>query len=444
MNIAIIGSGYVGLVAGACFADGGHSVLCVDRDEAKIRGLSEGRIPIFEKGLPLLIERNMRAGRLRFTVSIAEAVSKSKVIFFAVGTPPLPGGDADLSQLREAAEQAAMAMNDYRIFVNKSTVPVGTYALVRRWIAALTEAPFDVVSNPEFLKEGSAIEDFLKPERVVIGTTNKEVYEIMADIYSPFVRQGRPVLCMHPLSAEITKYASNALLATRISFMNELSRLCENVGGDIEEVRRGMIYDSRIGPHFLYAGPGYGGSCFPKDLRALLWTARDQGLSLGIIEAAEKANDIQKQILPERVCRHFGASIRDRTIAVWGLAFKPETDDVRESPALTLIEDLLQTGARVRAYDPVATENASRVLAHRKLSYCASAMEATAGADALVIVTEWNEFRKPDFPKLKASLKLPVIFDGRNIYSPEVVRRHGFIYHAIGRMLPKEESQRAA
>ncbi|MEK6705813.1 MAG: UDP-glucose/GDP-mannose dehydrogenase family protein [Bdellovibrionota bacterium] len=432
MKVAVIGTGYVGLVAGACFADSGNNVSCVDNDQSKIDALKQGVIPIFEPGLDTLVKRNVAEGRLHFTTSTAEAVIASDIIFLAVGTPPLPNGEPDMKYLKSAAEEVARSMNGHKIIVNKSTVPIGTHKVMMEWITPYTHFPFEIVSNPEFLKEGSALEDFLKPDRVVIGTHKEAVYKTMAELYAPFVRQGNPVLWMDPLSAEMTKYACNAFLATRISFMNELAVLCDKLGGDIEQVRRGMITDTRIGKHFLYAGVGYGGSCFPKDVQALMSTARKVDIPMGIVTAAETANARQKAILVSKIKAHFGNSLKNRSFALWGLAFKPNTDDMREAPALIIIEELLKAGAKVRAYDPVAEETTKKVIGE-KITYCSSAYDAANGADALVLVTEWNEFRNPDFDHLKALLKTPIIFDGRNVYNPAHLQKQGYTYYGIGR-----------
>lgn len=432
MKIAVIGTGYVGLVAGACFADTGNTVYCVDKDPSKIEMLKRGEIPIFEPGLETLVKRGFAEKRLIFTTQTAEAVAASEVVFMAVGTPSLPNGEPNLTFLKAAAEEVARAMTGYRLIVNKSTVPIGSHKVVGEWMAPHTKHPFDVCSNPEFLKEGSALEDFLRPDRVVIGTEKEEVYKTMAELYSPFVRQGNPIIWMDPVSAELTKYACNSFLATRISFMNELSLLCEKVGGDIEKVRKGMTTDVRIGKHFLYAGVGYGGSCFPKDVQALMSTAKKNGMTMEIVTAAENANARQKNHLVTRVKKHFGNDLSGKTFAVWGLAFKPNTDDMREAPAITIIEGLTQAGAKVRAFDPVATDNAREYLGS-KATFCSNAFEAAEGSDALLVVTEWNEFRHPDFAQIKNALKQPIIFDGRNIYSPEQLRKLGFTYFGIGR-----------
>lgn len=434
MKITIIGTGYVGLVAGACFADTGNEVYCVDSDEKKIKALKDGIIPIFEPGLEAMVKRAQAHGRIHFTTSTGDAVRVSEIIFMAVGTPPLPNGDSDMSFLRAAAEEVARSMEGYRLIVNKSTVPIGSHRVVAEWMSAFTKCKFDVVSNPEFLKEGSAVDDFLKPDRVVIGTDKVEVYNKMAELYAPFVRQGNPIVWMDPASAEITKYACNAFLATRISFMNELALLCETVGGDIEKVRRGMSSDTRIGKHFLYAGVGYGGSCFPKDIQALLATGKSHSIPMNVVAATESANAAQKHQLAKKVERLFGSDLRGRTLALWGLSFKPNTDDMREAPSLVIIDDLIKAGASVRAFDPIAMDNAKACLSNKdRVKLCESANEAAEGADALLLVTEWNEFRHPDFENLKKLLKNPIIFDGRNLYEPKALKAAGFAYFGMGR-----------
>jgi UDPglucose 6-dehydrogenase len=441
MKIAVIGTGYVGLVAGACFADTGNTVYCVDKDPDKISSLKRGIIPIFEPGLDTLVKRGYAEERLLFTTNTAEAVAAAEIVFMAVGTPPLPSGEPDLQYLKAASEEVARAMTGYRLVVNKSTVPIGSHRVVADWMKPHTRHEFDVVSNPEFLKEGSAVEDFLKPDRVVIGTDKPECFARMADLYSPFVRQGNPIIQMDPVSAEITKYACNAFLATRISFMNELSVLCEKVGGDIEEVRKGMTTDVRIGKHFLYAGAGYGGSCFPKDVQALMATGRRNDVPMGIVTSAEEANMRQKLRLSSKVKKHFAGDVSQKTFAVWGLAFKPNTDDMREAPALTVISELTKAGAKIRAFDPVATENARRMIDSRngQVEFCESSMDCLKGADALLIVTEWNEFRHPDFDRIKSLLKAPLIFDGRNLFAPAQMSALGFTYYGIGRN-PREKT----
>ncbi len=437
MKIAVIGTGYVGLVAGACFADTGNDVVCVDIDASKVDALRRGEIPIYEPGLKELVERGVRENRLSFTTQTEAAVQACEIIFLAVGTPPLPSGEPDLQYLRAASEAIGRAMNGPKIVVNKSTVPIGSHETVANWIRPLTKQPVEVVSNPEFLKEGSAIEDFLKPDRVVIGTKSESAYRKMAELYAPFVRQGNPVLWMDPVSAEITKYACNAFLATRISFMNELARLCEKAGGDVEEVRKGMSTDVRIGRHFLYAGVGYGGSCFPKDVQALVAKGRELGTELAVVEGAETANAKQKKHLVERVKARFGSQLTGKRFALWGLAFKPNTDDMREAPALTIIAGLLELGATVHAYDPVAMPNAAKILegpiAEGRVTFAKNAADTLPGADALLIATEWNEFRHADLAKVKSALKQPVLFDGRNLYQPAAARAVGLEYFSIGR-----------
>jgi len=433
MKIGVIGTGYVGLVAGACFADTGNQVLCVDKDASKINRLKNGEIPIYEPGLDTLVARNVEQDRLRFTTSVKEAAEDCEIIFMAVGTPPLPTGEPDLSFLKSAVQEVGKHMTGYRLIVNKSTVPIGAHLLVQEWITNQTKHPVDVVSNPEFLKEGTAIEDFLKPDRVVIGAKSQTAFDKMAKLYAPFVRQGNPILFMDPISAEMTKYACNAFLATRISFMNELSQLCEKVGGDIELVRKGMVTDPRIGKHFLYPGVGYGGSCFPKDVQALVSKSKEKGVELRIVTAAENANASQKKHLFNKIVDHFKTKdLSQCTFAIWGLAFKPNTDDIREAPALVLIDALLKAGAKVKAFDPVAIENTKKVF-EEKVVFTKNAYEAVKDADALVLVTEWNEFRQADLQKVKASMKTANLFDGRNIFDPQSVKELGFTYYGIGR-----------
>ena len=432
MKVSVIGTGYVGLVAGACFSDTGNHVICVDNDPAKIESLNRGRIPIYEPGLEAIVVRSKREGRLSFTIDTAEAVQNSEVIFIAVGTPPLPNGDSDLSYLKSAAHAIAQAMDGYRIVVIKSTVPIGTHHKLKEWIKEKTDYPFDVVNNPEFLKEGTAVDDFLRPDRVILGTDKAEVFERLKKLYSPFVINGNPILKMSAESAELAKYASNAFLATKISFMNELSHLCEKVGGDINDVRTGMSLDVRIGKHFLYAGAGYGGSCFPKDVRALVATAQKNDLKLEIAQAVEDVNNRQKKVLFSKINDYFKSDLKGKIFAIWGLAFKPNTDDIREAPALILIRQLLEKGAQIKAFDPVAMENVQKIF-ENKITLTDSASQALKGADALVVVTEWREFRNPDFQEIKKELKSPVIFDGRNLYQPSELKQQGFRYFSIGR-----------
>ena len=431
MQIAIIGTGYVGLVVGTCFAENGNRVTCVDLDESKIFRLKKGETPIYEPGLKDLIRRNADEGRLSFTTDTATAVKEAKVCFIAVGTPPGEDGSADLTHVLDVAKSIARAMEGYKVIVNKSTVPVGTNHRVRDAIAELTDHPFDVVSNPEFLKEGAAIDDFMKPDRVVLGADSEKAMRVMQELYSPFVRTGKPILCMDPLSAEMTKYAANAMLASRISFMNEIARLCEAVGADVNEVRKGLATDSRIGFAFLFAGAGYGGSCFPKDVRALTITAEDHGVQMRIIEAVESVNDSQKSLIYEKVMTHFDGDLKGRNFAMWGLAFKPNTDDMREAPSLVIIEKLLDKGATVTAFDPEATKECQHVLGDR-ISYTKDALSALDGADALILITEWNEFRHVDPSDIKSRLNTGVVFDGRNIWKPTTMREHGFTYYGIG------------
>lgn len=428
----MIGTGYVGLVAGACFADNGNQVICLDIDQVKVDALRRGEIPIYEPGLETLVKRASKEGRLQFTTSYAEAVAPAEVIFLAVGTPALPSGEPNTQYLQAAAEEIGRQMNGYKIIVNKSTVPIGSHQVVREWISKHSKHDFDVVSNPEFLKEGSAVDDFLKPDRVVIGTEKESVYQKMAELYGTFCRQGNPIIWMDTVSAEITKYACNAFLATRISFMNELSRLCEKTGGDVEMVRTGMASDVRIGKHFLYAGPGYGGSCFPKDVQALISTGKKFDTDLSIVAATENANQKQKHHMVAQVTKHFGGDVKGKTIAVWGLAFKPNTDDMREAPSLVIIEELLKKGATIKAYDPVSMKNAKEYLGDR-ITYAKSSYDATEGADALLLVTEWNEFRNADFTRVRLGMNRPVLFDGRNIYHPARMKESGFTVFGIGR-----------
>jgi len=441
MKITIVGTGYVGLVTGACFADTGNEVLCLDLDERKIGMLREGRIPIYEPGLEDMVRRNVSAGRLRFTTSVAESVDFGTLQFIAVGTPPDEDGSADLRHVLGAARSIGRHMKAFRVIVDKSTVPVGTADLVREAIAEElkarnTDVPYAVVSNPEFLKEGAAIEDFMKPDRVVVGSDDERATQLMRAIYAPFQRNHERMLVMDVRSAELTKYAANAMLATRISFMNELANLAERLGADIEQVRRGIGSDPRIGYHFLYAGTGYGGSCFPKDVKALQRSGTQSGFDLHVLEAVERVNEAQKSLLVRKIVRRFGENLAGRRFALWGLAFKPNTDDMREAPSLAVIDGLLSRGATIAAYDPVAVHEAQRVLGDRAgLAYAESPSAAVEGADALVIVTEWKEFRSPDFDDLRKRLRERVIFDGRNLYDPDMLRECGIDYYGVGRGL---------
>jgi UDPglucose 6-dehydrogenase len=424
VKVAVVGSGYVGLVVGACLAEAGNSVVCADVAEGKIAQLKRNQMPVYEPGLEPLVVRNQGEGRLRFTTDVGAAVRDADVIFIAVGTPPGEDGSADLQQVLEVAHTIGRNMTGPKVVITKSTVPVGTAAKVREAIAQHTTERFHVCSNPEFLKEGAAIEDFMKPDRVVVGVDAPEAASVLAELYAPFVRTGNPLIFMDVTSAELTKYAANAMLATRISFMNQIAEVCEKAGADVALVRKGMGSDPRIGPAFLFPGPGYGGSCFPKDVRALIRTAEDVGVSLDVLKAVEVVNQRQKGRL--------GSRLSGRRVAVWGLAFKAETDDMRESPALTLIRALLDAGAEVRAHDPAAIPSARAALGDR-VCYHEHQYDALRGADALVIVTEWLQFRNPDFDRMKGLLKQPIIVDGRNLYDPAKMRALGFTYTCIGR-----------
>jgi UDPglucose 6-dehydrogenase len=433
MKIAVVGTGYVGLVLGACLAENGNDVICVDKDESKVNTLNAGGMPIYEPGLEEMVRHNHHEERLQFTTDLPLAVRASEIVFIAVGTPQGEDGSADLSHVLGVARDVGRAMNKYTIVVDKSTVPVGTAARVRETIAAETAQPFSVVSNPEFLKQGAAIEDFMKPDRVVIGIEDGDARaaSMMKDLYGPFTRTGAPILIMSTASAELCKYAANSILATRISFMNEIANVCELVGADVDEVRKAIGADRRIGTSFLFPGVGYGGSCFPKDVKALLKSAQDHGYDFAILSAVEAANEKQKRRLVEKMEQHF-TDLRGKTIALWGLAFKPRTDDMREAPAIPIIERLLERGAKVRAYDPAAGAVAKRLFDGR-IAVCDRSYDTLSGADALAIVTEWNEFREPDFAKMRSLLRAPIVFDGRNIYSPEQMRALGFTYFSIGR-----------
>ena len=437
MRIAVVGTGYVGLVAGVCFADSGHTVACVDIDEAKIKALSQGRSPIYEPGLEELLEKNLAAERIAFTTELKEAVRGSDVVFIAVGTPERDDGSADLRAAMSVAHQIAEAAERYTVVVNKSTVPVGTAARMQAEIAARAKVEVDVVSNPEFLKEGAAIDDFLRPDRIVIGSPSERARSIMAELYAPFVRTEGPIYFMDPRSAELTKYAANAMLASRISFMNDVAMLCERVGADVDSVRRAMGADERIGQKFLFPGCGYGGSCFPKDVKALVATARNQGLDFALLAAVDAVNDRQKRLLAQKARAYFAGhgGLRGKKCAVWGLAFKPKTDDLRQAPAIALIEELLAEGAVVSVHDPVAMEAARHQLGDR-VQFASSPYATLAGAEALFLVTEWNEFRQPDFDRIKKQMARPVLFDGRNIWNPVRLRELGFTYFGIGRAGP--------
>ena len=431
MNLAVVGTGYVGLVAGTCFAESGNDVTCVDIDEQKISTLRAGKVPFYEPGLEELLRRNLEEQRLSFTTDLKAAVRQSSVVFIAVGTPQGLDGKANIDQVLGTAKAVAAAMDGYKIIVNKSTVPVGTADQILTLLASATSHPFAVIANPEFLKEGAAVEDFMKPDRVVLGSGDSRAIEVLKELYEPFVRTGNPILTMDARSAEMSKYAANAMLAMKISFINEVANLCEKVGADVGEVRRAIGLDRRIGPHFIFPGVGYGGSCFPKDIRAMI-AMGEPSLELPLLRAVEQANDRQKGILVEKVKRHFGNDLSGRTFAVWGLSFKPRTDDMRDAPSITVLESLLGAGANIQVYDPEATEEARKIFADR-IRYHRRNYDALKGADALLVVTEWNEFRRPNFETMKQLLKSLVIFDGRNIYDPDELRKLGFTYYSIGR-----------
>ena len=440
MKVTVVGTGYVGLVTGACLSEMGNHVVCLDIDERKVKLLKSGGIPIHEPGLEAVVHRNVAAGRLQFTTNVQEAVAHGTIQFIGVGTPPDEDGSADLQYVLAAATNIGRYMTDYKVIVDKSTVPVGTAdkvsAAVRVALSArgLGDTEFAVVSNPEFLKEGAAVDDCMRPDRIVVGADDERAILLMRALYTPFMRNHDRLQVMDVRSAEFTKYAANAMLATRISFMNELALLAERVGADIEMVRKGIGSDPRIGTHFLYPGTGYGGSCFPKDVKALIHTAREAGMALGVLQAVEDANERQKHVLVDKIVARFGEELSGRTFAMWGLAFKPNTDDMREAPSRVIIDELTRRGASVRAYDPVAMEEAGRVMEGRpRLQFTVNQAEALVGADALVVVTEWKEFRNPDFDAVKAALKQPLIFDGRNIYDPALMKLHGIEYSGIGR-----------
>jgi UDPglucose 6-dehydrogenase len=431
MKIAVVGTGYVGLVAGACFAESGNDVICVDRDDAKIRLLRKGRMPIYEPGLEEMVNRNRQENRLTFTTTLGKAVRDSAIIFIAVGTPQGEDGSADLQHVLGVAQDIARAMNGYKVVVDKSTVPVGTSNKVREVIRRETTHPFSVVSNPEFLKQGAAIEDFMKPDRVVIGAEDPRAAELMLELYQPFTRTGAPIMVMDCASAELTKYAANAMLATRISFMNEVANVCELVGADVDQVRRAIGADRRIGTSFLFPGVGYGGSCFPKDVKAMIHFASEKSYDFKILTAVEQVNERQKMRMFAKMQAHFG-TLKGKTIGVWGLAFKPKTDDMREAPAIPLITALVDAGARVQAYDPEALKVARGIFG-TKVHYVTKGYDALKAADALAIVTEWNEFRRPDFTRMRKLMRSPVVFDGRNLFTPDQMKGNGFTYYSIGR-----------
>ncbi|MBT1698631.1 UDP-glucose/GDP-mannose dehydrogenase family protein [Fulvivirgaceae bacterium PWU4] len=432
MKIAVVGTGYVGLVTGTCFAETGNTVTCIDIDQNKVNKLKSGKVTIYEPGLEQLFERNIKQERLSFTTKLSEGIKDAKVIFLALPTPPGEDGAADLKYVLKVADDLGPLLEDYTVIVDESTVPVGTADKVRQRIAAKAKVEFDVVSNPEFLREGVAVDDFMKPERVVIGTTSTKARKLMETLYAPYVRQGNPLVFMDERSAELTKYAANSFLATKISFMNEIANLCELVGADVDAVRKGIGTDSRIGKRFLFPGIGYGGSCFPKDVQALAKSAADAQYEFKILKAVMDVNTTQKTKLIDRIKKYFGGSLKGKTIAVWGLSFKPHTDDIREAPALYNIEEFLKEGAIVKAHDPEAMENVKQLF-DSKISYFDSAYDAAEGADAIFIATEWPEFRTPDFEKLTSLVKARVIFDGRNVYELDVMKEQGFTYFSIGR-----------
>jgi len=439
MQLAIIGTGYVGLVTGTCFAETGNNVMCIDINEEKIRQLKEGKSPIYEPGLDTLLERNIKEKRLQFTTSLTDGIRDAQVIFLALPTPPGKDGAADLQFVLDVADQLGSLITSYKVIVNKSTVPVGTAEKVAAVLAQkLDPSLFDVVSNPEFLREGVAVEDFLKPDRVVIGTSSDRAKKLMDELYQPFVRQGNPIYFMDERSSEMTKYAANAYLAMRISFMNEMANLCEKAGANVDWVRVGIGSDSRIGKRFLFPGVGYGGSCFPKDVQALAQTAREMDYDFRIVNTVMQVNEMQKIRLGRKIKELFGSDLSGKTFAIWGLAFKPETDDIREAPALYLIDELLDAGARVRAFDPEAMENVKRIYGD-KVHFATDQYDALTGADALAIVTEWSEFRNPDFKRIGDILNNPVIFDGRNVYALEKMEELGFYYESIGRKIVHQQ-----
>ena len=439
MKICVIGTGYVGLVAGTCLAEMGNNVICVDKDTNKLAKLEQGIIPIYEPGLEELIKANVAEGRLSFTSDLDMAVKKSLVCFIAVGTPQGEDGSADLQYVYDVAESIGKAINGYKVIIDKSTVPVGTAEKVTEIIKAHTNEKFDVVSNPEFLKQGAAVDDFLKPDRVVIGSNSQHATEIMQELYAPFLRTGNPVIIMDVKSAEMTKYAANSFLAVKISYANEIANICEKVGADAEMVRIGMCADKRIGSQFLFPGLGYGGSCFPKDVKALLKTAKDNGCDYQLLESADKVNKLQRQVFINKITKRFGENLSGKTFAVWGLAFKPKTNDMREAPAITIINALLEKGAKIQAYDPKAFDCAKMIFGD-KITYAKSSYDALKDADALLLLTEWNEFRRPDFDRMKDLLKTPIIFDGRNQYNSTRLIQRGFEYTCIGKNTTDKEA----
>ncbi len=432
MNIAVVGTGYVGLVTGTCFAETGNHVVCVDINADKVKMMKEGKVPIYEPHLDVIFERNIRQGRLHFTTNLAEALEKAQIVFLALPTPPGEDGSADLSYVLNAAADIGKLMTDYKVLVDKSTVPVGTAEKVTEAVKKHAKVEFDVVSNPEFLREGFAVDDFLKPDRVVVGTSSERARKLMEELYKPFVRQGNPIIFMDERSAELTKYAANAFLAAKITFMNEIANFCEAVGADVDKVRIGMGSDSRIGKRFLFPGIGYGGSCFPKDVQALAKSGIEAGYQFQIIESVMKVNEEQKTALMPKIKKHYGGSLKGKHFAMWGLAFKPDTDDIREAPALYMIDALLAEGATVAAFDPEGSKNVQKMKGD-VIRYASDEYDSLKDADALIICTEWAEFRNPDLERVKSSLKKPVIFDGRNLYELETMKEKGFSYVSIGR-----------
>lgn len=432
MKIGVIGTGYVGLVVGTCLAESGNDVICVDIDKKKVQMLQRGKSPIYEPGLEELLKKNIQEKRLTFTTDLEDTVRKTEVIFLALPTPQSEDGSADLSHVLAVARQIAKCINGYKVIVNKSTVPIGTADKVRKIIGKESKYEFDVVSNPEFLKEGAAVNDFMKPDRIVVGASSTRAINIMQDLYAPFIRTGNPFIIMDERSAELTKYAANSLLATKISFMNEIANICERVGADVEMVRKGIGTDPRIGQQFLFAGVGYGGSCFPKDVSALGKTAEDYKYDFKILKSVQLVNKNQRTLLIQKILKYFAGNVKKKVITVWGLSFKPNTDDMREAPAVAIIHELKKRGAIIHAHDPVAIEEARKLL-DRSVKFFDGNYDALKGADALVVVTEWNEFRRPDFDKMKSLMNHPVVFDGRNIYNPQVLKEKGFVYFGIGR-----------
>ena len=431
MKIAVVGTGYVGLVVGACFAENGNDVICVDNNASKVRSLKRGKVPLYEPGLQELVDRNQAEKRLTFSTALSRAVRASQIVFIAVGTPADEDGAADLKHVLDVARSVARAMNGYMVIATKSTVPAGTAARLRETIRRETTHPFSVVTNPEFLKQGAAIDDFMRPDRVVIGAEDEKAAAMMRALYAPFTRTGAPIMVMDCASAELSKYAANAMLATRVSLMNEMANVCELYGADVDDVRKAIASDRRIGSSFLFPGIGYGGSCFPKDVKALISFSRDKGYNTEILRAVDQVNQTQKGRLVEKLKRHFG-SLKGKTIALWGLAFKPRTDDMREAPSINVIEGVLASGGKIQAYDPQA-ERTARAIFGAKIDYVSHGYEALKGADALAIVTEWNEFREPDFARMRALMREPVIFDGRNLFTNTQMSAEGFTYYSIGR-----------